>query len=87
MRRVAELGDATTLTKLRRFIWQFIIIVPVALRVQAQTPLGFFTNEANALLQAEFGFGVTNIPVYSTTNPAIGYSSSFHYALQSAAND
>ena len=87
MRRVAELGDATTLTKLRRFIWQFIIIVPVALRVQAQTPLGFFTNEANALLQAEFGFGVTNIPVYSTTNPAIGYSSSIHYALQSAAND
>ncbi|MGP8199014.1 MAG: hypothetical protein ACLQU4_05865 [Limisphaerales bacterium] len=47
----------------------------------------FFTNQANAQLQAEFGFGVTNIPVYSTTNPAIGYGASVHYVLQSAANN
>ena len=72
---------------MKRIIWQFIIIVSVALRVPAQTPLEFFTNQANALLQAELGFGVTNIPVYSTTNAAIGYSSSIHYLLQSAAND
>jgi hypothetical protein len=71
---------------MKRIIWQFIIIAFVALRVPAQTPLEFFTNQANALLQAEFGFGVTNIPVYSTTNPAIGYSASVHYLLQSAAN-
>ncbi len=86
IRCVKELGGTTTPTNMKRIIWQFIIIASVALRVPAQTPLEFFTNQANALLQAEFGFGVTNIPVYSTTNPAIGYSASVHYLLQSAAN-
>jgi len=71
---------------MKRIIWQFIIIISVALRAPAQTPLEFFTNQANTALQAEFGFGVTNIPVYSTTNPAIAYSASVHYLLQSAAN-
>jgi len=71
---------------MKRIIWQLIIIVTVAFRVSAHTPLEFFTNQANALLQAGFGFGVTNIPVYSTTNPAIVYNASIHYALQSAAN-
>ena len=61
-------------------------MVSLALGVPAQTPPGFFTDQANASLQAEFGFGVTNIPVYSTTNPATGYSASVHYLLQSAAN-
>jgi hypothetical protein len=75
-----------TETKMKRIIWQIIIIVSVALRIPAQTPLEFFTNQANVVLQAEFGFGVTNIPVYSATNPAIGYSASVHYLLQSAAN-
>jgi hypothetical protein len=87
IRCVKELGGTTTTTNMKRIIWQFIIIASVALRVPAQTPLEFFTNQANALLQAEFGFGVTNIPVYSTTNPAVGYSASVHYLLQSAAND
>jgi hypothetical protein len=87
IRCVKELGGITTTTNMKRIIWQFIIIAFVALRVPAQTPLEFFTNQANALLQAEFGFGVTNIPVYSTTNPAVGYSASVHYLLQSAAND
>jgi hypothetical protein len=71
---------------MKRIIWQIIIIASMAIRVPAETPLQFFANQANALLQAEFGFGVTNIPVYSTTNPAIGYNASIHYQLQSAAN-
>ncbi len=87
IRCVKELGGTTITTNMKRIIWQFIIIASVALRVPAQTPLEFFTNQANALLQAEFGFGVTNIPVCSTTNPAIGYSASVHYLLQSTAND
>jgi len=57
-----------------------------ALRLPGQTALEFFTNRANELLQPEFGFGVANIPVYSSTNPAIAYSASLHYLLQSAAN-
>jgi hypothetical protein len=76
----------TTPTNMKRIIWQFIIVVSVTLRVPAQTSLEFFSNQANVLLQAEFGFGVTNIPVYSATNPAISYSASIHYQLQSAAN-
>ena len=71
---------------MRRAIWRFIITVTIALTASAQTPLDYFTNQANALLQAEFGFGVTNIPVYSTTNPAVGYGASIHYLLQTAAD-
>jgi len=57
-----------------------------ALRLPAQTSLEFFTNQANALLLPAFGFGVANIPVYSSANPALAYSASLHYLLQSAAN-
>jgi hypothetical protein len=56
-------------------------------RGAAQTALEFFTNRANALLQAQFGFGVTNIPVYSSTNAGAGYTAAIHYVLQAAAND
>ena len=52
----------------------------------SQPSLNFFTNRANSLLQQQFGFGLTNIPVYSATNPAIAYSAAIHFALQSAAN-
>jgi hypothetical protein len=72
---------------MKRIIGQFIFVAFAACGVTAQTPTQIFTGQANTLLQAEFGFGVTNIPVYSTTNPAIGYSASVHYLLQSAAND
>jgi len=61
-------------------------MVWVACRLEAQPALEFFTNQANALLQAQFGFGVTNIPVYSPTNSAVGYSDSIHFLLQSAAD-
>jgi hypothetical protein len=63
-----------------------LIAVAFAIQALAQPSLEFFTNQANASLQAQFGFGVTNIPVYSSTNPAISYSASIHYLLQSAAN-
>jgi hypothetical protein len=56
------------------------------MNLSAQTALEYFTNRATSALQAQFGFGVTNIPVYCVTNPAIGYSSSVHYVLQVAAD-
>lgn len=71
---------------MKRFIWQFIIIASVTFQAKAQTALTIFTNQANALLQAQFGFGVTNIPIYSATNSAVAYNGSVHYALQSVAN-
>jgi hypothetical protein len=71
---------------MKRFIWQFAVIVLSALRLSGQASLEFFTNQANALLQPAFGFGVTNIPIYSTANPSNAYSGSLHYLLQSAAN-
>ena len=61
-------------------------MVLLAVRLPAQPSLEFFTNQANALLQPAFGFGVANIPVYSSTNPAAAYTASLHYLLQSAAN-
>jgi hypothetical protein len=63
-----------------------LFLVALSLRASAQPSLQFFTNYANAALQAQFGFGVTNIPIYSPTNAAIGYSAPLHYVLQSAAN-
>jgi hypothetical protein len=63
-----------------------LVLAALSFRASAQPSLQFFTNYANAALQAQFGFGVTNIPVYSPTNAAIGYTASLHYVLQSAAN-
>jgi hypothetical protein len=69
--------------------WRLVVLLFVGLpaTVGAQTALKFFTNQANALLQAQFGFGVTNIPLYSTTNASNGYTAAIHYVLQAAAND
>ena len=67
-------------------IWLATIMALLAVRLSAQTSLEFFTNQANALLEPAFGFGVANIPVYSSTNPSVAYSASLHYLLQSAAN-
>jgi hypothetical protein len=71
---------------MKRIVWQVLIAVLLAFRLPAQPSLEFFTNQANALLETAFGFGVGNIPVYCSTNPAVGYSASLHYQLQSAAN-
>src|SRR5580692_1384628 len=71
---------------MKRIIWQATIMATLAVRLSAQPSLEFFTNQANALLLPQFGFGVSNIPIYSSTNPAIAYSASLHYLLQSAAN-
>jgi hypothetical protein len=71
---------------MKRAFWQVLVIFLFALRLSAQTALEFFTNQANALLQPAFGFGVGNIPVYSSANPSNGYTASLHYLLQSAAN-
>ncbi len=71
---------------MKRFIWQAMVIGLLALRLPAQTSLEFFTNQANALLQPAFGFGVASIPVYSVTNSSIAYNASLHFLLQSAAN-
>jgi hypothetical protein len=68
-------------------IWTLVFAPLMALGLCGQSSLEFFTNEANELLTSEFDFGITNIPVYSSTNTAIGYSAAIHYALQSAAND
>jgi hypothetical protein len=71
---------------MKRTIWQATMMILLAVRLSAQTSLEFFTNQANALLLPQFGFGVTNIPIYSSNNPAIAYSASLHYLLQLAAN-
>jgi hypothetical protein len=70
---------------MKRIIWQATIMALLVVRLAAQPSLEFFTNQANALLLPQFGFGVANIPIYSSTNPA-AYSASLHYLLQSAAN-
>jgi hypothetical protein len=57
-----------------------------AISARGQSGLEIFMNGANAQLEAQFGFGVTNIPIYSQTNPAIRYSGAIHYILQSAAD-
>jgi hypothetical protein len=66
---------------MKRILWRAMVMVFLTLRLSGQTSLEYFTNQANALLQPAFGFGVTNIPVYCTTNPAIAYSSGVHYLL------
>lgn len=71
---------------MKRVLWQIILLALLAIGARAQCALDYFTNQASVLLQAQFGFGVTNIPVYCATNPAIGYSSAIHYQLQSVAN-
>jgi len=48
------------------------------------TPLTFFTNAADRLLKAQFGFGVDHIPVY--TNSTFVYTPAVHRCLQIAAN-
>lgn len=73
-------------TNFHRVIGKILVILLMASRLAAQTPLEYFTSQANAALQAQFGFGLTNIPVYCATNPAAGYSAAIHYVLQSAAN-
>ncbi len=50
------------------------------------TPLEFFTNAAERLLRNSFPFGVTNIPIYDSTNLTIGYTPAIHRLLQLAAN-
>jgi hypothetical protein len=71
---------------MRRIIWHIAFVALVAVRLAAQSSLEFFTNQANALLEPAFGYGVANIPIYSSTNTNVAYSASLHYLLQSAAN-
>jgi hypothetical protein len=71
---------------MKRIFWPIVVMALFALRLTAQTSLEFFTNQANTLLEQQFGFGVTNIPIYSTAAPSNAYSSSWHYWLQAAAN-
>ena len=66
--------------------WSFIIFVSLGCRVFGLGALDSFTQQANESLQSGFGFGVTNLPVYSTTDPTVNYSASIHYLLQCAAN-
>jgi len=70
-------------------LWRLIAvgILGLAASGEAQTALEVFSNQANALLQAEFGFGVTNIPVWTITNPSVQYTAAVHYVLQAAADD
>ncbi len=71
---------------MRRLTIQISFLLLLAFGATAQPSLDFFTNKASALLQAVYGFGVTNIPIYSPTDTNVGYTSSIHYLLQSAAN-
>ncbi len=71
---------------MKQIVVQLILIGCLAIRAGAQSPLEVFTNQADAALQSEFGCGITNIPIYSPTNPAAGYSASIHFLLQSAAD-
>lgn len=72
---------------MKRTVWQLLLMVACACFAAGQDALQFFTNQANASLRAQFGFGITNIPVYCPTNPGAAYSASIHYVLQSAANN
>jgi hypothetical protein len=84
---VANERKATRMqTKTYRLILQFILVIMSGMDAAAQCSLQYFTNQANILLQSQFGFGVTNIPVYCPTNPAIDYNASIHYVLQGIAN-
>jgi hypothetical protein len=76
----------TTFLFLFSTLCQSILLGFSCFAAPAQTSLEFFTNQANTLLQAQFGFGVTNIPVYSSTNLTLTYNPSVHYLLQSTAN-
>jgi hypothetical protein len=71
---------------MKRLFLSILVLMTAVLHASAQTPLEAFSAQANALLQAEFGFGITNIPIYSATNPAVGYSAAIHFQLQSAAD-
>jgi hypothetical protein len=61
--------------------WRLVVLMFFGLPTPggAQTALEFFTNHANALLQAQFGFGIANIPVYSPAKPSNGYTAAIHY--------
>jgi hypothetical protein len=87
LRWFSGVNAATLPLIMKRIFWQVMIVVLFAIRLSGQPSLQFFTNQANALLESSFGFGVGNIPVYCSTNSSIGYSASLHYLLQSAANN
>ncbi len=61
------------------------VLLTFGLRLKAQTPLESFTNQANALLKAKFGFGVDAIPIYSTRGGRL-YTDDIHQCLQTAAD-
>ncbi len=69
---------------MRRFV--SILIFLTLCHARADVALQAFTNQANSLLQAQFGFGITNIPIYSPTNAAVRYNAAIHYDLQAAAD-
>ncbi len=63
-----------------------VILLFFTASARADQALEVFTNQANAALLAQFGFGLTNLPIYSPTNSSIRYSAAIHYQLQGAAN-
>ena len=69
---------------MRRVI--YILSLLVLVNARADVALQVFTNQANPALLSQFGFGVTNIPIYSPTNSAVRYTAAIHYVLQAAAN-
>ena len=71
---------------MKRLNLLFFLACALAGKADAQPSLEFFTNQANISLESQFGFSVTNIPVYSATNSTVAYSASLHYLLQAAAN-
>lgn len=71
---------------MRRFFLILVLFTLGSVLARADTALGAFTNQANRLLTAQFGFDAAHIPIYSPTNPSIRYTAGLHYSLQAAAD-
>ena len=48
-----------------------VVLKFVATSVSAQTALEYFTNHANPLMHAQFGFDVSKLPVCNQADPSI----------------
>jgi hypothetical protein len=53
---------------------------------RSQDALTAFTNRADQILRARWGFGVNEIPIYCSTNPLTRYNGGIHNCLQKAVD-
>lgn len=70
-------------------MYRRIVIVLLALATfyaHAQDGLNVFTNRADQLLRAKWGFGVNEIPIYCSTNLLVRYNGGIHWVLQQSVD-